>query len=109
MIGAILIGREGSKGFPGKNTYPVLGRPLMAYPLMAAKNTDLIDEVYISTDSEKIIDVAKNFDVNVINRPDYLCTDEALGEDAFVHGYKHIKYELKKDIDIVVLLFCNAP
>jgi CMP-N-acetylneuraminic acid synthetase len=33
---ALMIGRGGSTGFPGKNLYPVLGRPLMAYPLMAA-------------------------------------------------------------------------
>jgi CMP-N-acetylneuraminic acid synthetase len=36
MITAILIGREGSAGFPGKNVYPVLGRALMEYPLIAA-------------------------------------------------------------------------
>jgi len=31
MICSLLIGRHGSVGFPGKNVYPVLGRPLMAY------------------------------------------------------------------------------
>ena len=36
MIAALLIGRQGSVGFPGKNTYPVLGRPFMEYPLFAA-------------------------------------------------------------------------
>ena len=39
MIIAILIGRKGSRGFPGKNTYKVLGRPLCEYPLMAAKKS----------------------------------------------------------------------
>jgi CMP-N-acetylneuraminic acid synthetase len=37
MVCALLIGREGSSGFPGKNVYPVLGHPLVAYPLMAAR------------------------------------------------------------------------
>ena len=36
MICALLLGRAGSTGLPGKNTMPVLGRPMMAYPLLAA-------------------------------------------------------------------------
>lgn len=108
MIAALLLGREGSVGFPGKNTYPVLGMPLMAYPLLAAMKSQLVDEVYVSTDSEKIKEIAKKYGASVIDRPAYLCTKEALGEDAFVHGYRHIKNELKRDIELMVLLFCNA-
>ena len=109
MICAILIGREGSTGFPGKNLYPVLGRPMMEYPLLSAVNTELIDEVYVSTDSEKIKKVGLKHNTKIIERPDYLCTNEALGEDAFVHAYKYIEGDLKKDIELVVMLFCNAP
>ena len=39
MIAAILFGRKGSLGFPGKNLYPVLDRPLCLYPLLAAVNS----------------------------------------------------------------------
>ena len=91
MIYAILIGRDKSKGFPGKNLFPVLGRPLMMYPLLAATNTKSIDDVYVSTDSKKIEEISRKYNVNIIARPDYLCTDEALGEDAFVHAYKYKK------------------
>ena len=108
MIIALLLGREGSEGFPGKNLYPVLGRPLMEYPLLAAIESASVDEVYVSTDSKKIKDIAKKNKANVIERPAYLCTNEALGEDSFVHGYKYIK-DLGKDIEFMVLLFCNAP
>ncbi len=109
MVPALLLGREGSVGFPGKNLYPVLGRPLMEYPLLAALNAKSVDEVYVSTDSQKIKEVAKKYRSFVIDRPAYLCTKEALGEDAYLHGYRHIKDGLKKDIELVVLLFCNAP
>ena len=37
LVVALMIGRAGSTGFPGKNIMPVLGRPLAAYPLMAAR------------------------------------------------------------------------
>ena len=108
MIAALLLGREGSIGFPGKNLYPVLGRPLMEYPLLAAKNAPSVDEVYVSTDSEEIKNVARKNKVQVIDRPEHLCTKEALGEDAFLHGYEYIR-DLGKQIEFMLLLFCNAP
>src|SRR3972149_7013173 len=43
MICALLLGREGSIAFPGKNLHPLLGRPLVAYPLMAARQAKSVD------------------------------------------------------------------
>lgn len=109
MIAALLLGRKGSIGFPGKNLVPILGNPLSYYPMKVALDSDFIDDVYISTDDEKLMELAKVNTVKVIDRPPELCTREALGEDAFVHGY----YEIKKrsrdaEIELMVLLFCNA-
>lgn len=108
MITALLIGRKESLGFPGKNIYPVLGRALMEYPLLAAKKAGSVDKVYVSTDSDEIKEIGKKHGAIIIDRPAYLCTKEALGEDAYVHGYKYMKSDLKKDIELVILLFCNA-
>lgn len=108
MIAALLIGREGSVGFPGKNVYNILGRPLMQYPLMAALNAKNVDEVYVSTDSKKIMEITESLGGKVIVRPPELCTKAALGEDAFVHGYKYITETLKKEVEFMVLMFCNA-
>ena len=69
MIVAILIGREGSIGLPKKNVYPLLNRPLMSYPLLAAQNSKFVDDVYVSTDSKDIMDVAKKLGAKTINRP----------------------------------------
>jgi hypothetical protein len=108
MIAALLLGRKDSQGFPGKNIYPVLGRPLMEYPLLAASNAPSVNAVYVSTDSEVIKKIAIRNNANIIQRPPHLCSNEALGEDAFKHGYEYIK-SLKKDIEFMILLFCNAP
>jgi hypothetical protein len=108
MIAALLLGRAGSVGFPGKNLIEVLGRPLMEYPLLAALHSKEIDEVYVSTDSDDIKSIARKHGAFVIDRPSYLCTKDALGEDAYAHGYQHIK-SLGKDIEFMGLLFCNAP
>lgn len=109
MIVALLLGRKGSQGFPGKNTYPVLGKPLAYYPMNVAKNTKSIDKVYLSTDDEKLKSIADGLGVEVIDRPDYLCTSSALGEDAYAHGFDEIKKRNKnKKIELTVLLFCNV-
>ena len=112
MIAAILIGREGSTGFPGKNVYPLLGRPLVVYPLMAAQAAPSIDRIYVSTDSQAIKDIARDLGTRVIDRPDYLCTKAALGEDAYVHAYERIKAECAEKgetLELLVLLMANAP
>jgi hypothetical protein len=111
MIAALLLGRKGSTGFPGKNLYPILGRPLTVYPLLAARQAPSVDQVYVSTDDEQIAAIARGLEAQVIVRPPELATPEALGEDAFVHGYQVIKNEAAKrneTVELMVLLFCNA-
>jgi len=108
MIAALLIGREGSTGFSGKNTYQVMGKPLMVYPLLAAKNAKYVDQVYVSTDSMKIKEIGLEHGAEIIDRPHELCTSEALGEDAYVHGYKAIRDLINEDIELMVLLHCNG-
>lgn len=112
MIAAILIGREGSIGFPGKNVYPINGIPMVAYPLLAANEASSIDRVYVSTDSQAIKDIAKDYGAHIIDRPAYLADNAALGEDAYVHAYEVIKEELKdsgETLEQIVLLMANAP
>jgi len=108
MIVAILIGRKGSKGFPGKNLHRVLGRPLAFYPLRAAKDCPQIDKTYISTDDESLMGLARQNKVEIIQRPPELCTDGALGEDVYLHAYNYIKGANDSEIELLVLLMCNA-
>lgn len=111
MICALMIGRSGSVGFPGKNIYPVLGRPLAAYPLMAAKASRYVDRLFVSTDSPEIMEIGRQYGVDLIDRPAELATKTALGEDVFAHGYFEIKKRLAeedKEIELMVLLFANG-
>lgn len=105
---ALMLGRGGSVDFPGKNVYPVLGRPLMAYPLLAARHALEVDEVYVSTDAPEIKEVARAYGATVIDRPQELATKQALGEDAYAHGYRYLRERLQQPIELMVLLFCNA-
>lgn len=109
---ALMLGRGGSTGFPGKNLYPVLGRPLMAYPLIAAGGARHVDRIFVSTDSEAIMDVGREYGAEIIVRPPELCTPEALGEDAYKHGFNVIKDLLAEDgeeMEFICCLFANSP
>ena len=108
MIAALLLGRKGSLGFPGKNTLPILGHPLAWYPMQTALAVNEIDRVYLSTDDPKLMQIASEININIIERPEYLANDEALGEHAYVHGYEEICKREKQKIELMVLLFCNA-
>jgi hypothetical protein len=109
VIPALLMGREGSTGFPGKNTTRVHGRALMEYPLIAATKSKYVDEVYVTTDSKEIKSIGLMYGARPIDRPPELCTAEALGEDVYVHGYNWIKENSKSKLELVVLLMANAP
>ncbi len=108
MIPALLMGRKGSEGFPSKNLYPVLGKPLMTYPLLAGLNAKCVDAVFVSTDDPEIKELSQKRGAHIIGRPKELCTSGALGEDVYVHGMNWIKENFGKDFEIIVLLMCNA-
>ena len=106
---AVLLGRKGSLGFPGKNLMPLLGRPMMSYALLAAEQSKYIDQVFVSTDDPRIMEIGAEHGANIIERPPELCTDEALFEDALVHGYQETKRRLGVMPKYVAILMCNAP
>lgn len=105
---AVLLGRKGSKGLPGKNTMQILGRPISHYSIMAALNSKYVSEIYVTTDDENIMAEARSFDLEVIERPDYLSNDAALFEDALIHGYEEAVRRRGKKPDLVVILMCNV-
>jgi hypothetical protein len=112
MNAALLIGREGSRGFAGKNLYPVLGRPMAVYPLLAARHARTIGATFVSTDSPRIAALAVRHGAEIIDRPAELATPEALGEHAFQHGFRVIRDRLRgrgETVDALALLFCNGP
>ena len=111
MICALLIGRSGSKGYKNKNIKKILGKSLCEYSLIAAKKSSFVKKIYVSTDCSKIKKISKKYNCNIINRPKKLCTQSALGEDVFRHGYYEIKDDLEKEgkkLELLVLLFANV-
>ncbi len=98
MIVALIMGRKGSKGFPGKNLYSIFGHPMAYYPMRAAKNCPEIDKTYLSTDDEQLMKLADENKIEVIRRPPELCTDEAIGEHVYIHAYNTVKDRIKDSV-----------
>jgi len=62
---AIITARGGSKRIPGKNIKDFLGKPIIAYSIMAALESGCFDEVMVSTDSDEIASIAQSFGANI--------------------------------------------
>jgi CMP-N-acetylneuraminic acid synthetase len=104
-IVALIPLRGGSKSIPRKNIKEIAGKPLCAWVLESASNAKLINNVYVSTDSEEIKAVVEslNLGVKVIFRPKNLATDEASTESVMINFMSQV------DFDIIVTIQATSP
>lgn len=105
-IVALLTGR-GNNTLKDKNVLPVLGKPLLYYPAMAAKKCNLITDFYVSSDDDKILNAAAECGYKKIVRPAEL----ALPTSQHVDAIKHALGEMEKQgvhPDILVVLLANS-
>ena len=105
----ICVARKNSKGLKNKNIVSIKSKPCSYWTLLAAKHSKKLSKVVISTDSKKIISIAKNLNIEVpYQRPKYLSMDNSPIHEVIHHILKHYK---KKKIyyDYFVLLQCSSP
>ncbi|MDC3159666.1 acylneuraminate cytidylyltransferase family protein [Prochlorococcus sp. AH-716-G10] len=82
----LIPARGGSKGIPNKNIIELNGIPLIAYTVHVAKKSNLINKVFVSTDSQEIAEIAKSFGATIpFIRPSYLASDNASDIEVFKH------------------------
>lgn len=85
-IVAVITARGGSKRIPKKNIKEFCGKPLISYPIRAAVESGLFDEVMVSTDSREIAQIAVSYGAAVPfyrsaeTSDDYATTSEVLLE-----------------------------
>ena len=83
---AVIPARFGSKGVPGKNIKELAGKPLIAYSIMAAQRTKLIDRIIVSTDSEKYASISKDYGAEIpFIRPNEYSGDDSTDYDFVKH------------------------
>lgn len=104
---ALLCGRGGSVSIQDKNLYPVLGRPMMLYPLLAARESRHVDGIYLTTDSKRMQQVASDNGAKIIDRPAHLATATAQHVDTLIHALGHLAAE-GISVKYLIVLMCNS-
>ena len=102
---AIVLARGGSKGIPRKNALDFCGKPLLAWSILQAKLANNVDAVYLSSDSDELLSIGKQYGAKLIERPAEFATDEATSESAILHALSVIDC----DPDDIVMLEPTAP
>lgn len=98
MIVAMIPAKSDSTRLPGKNMLDLLGKPLLYYAIECAKESKLISDIYVTTDSDETSNYAKQEGIKVIKRPKSLGGDIPLF-DVYKHALKSIDL---KEIETVV-------
>lgn len=96
---AIITARGGSKRIPHKNIKEFCGKPIIEYSIEAAKQAGIFDTVMVSTDDNKIAEIAKNAGAEVPfmrseeTSNDYATTADVLMEVLEKYKERGIRYE----------------
>ncbi|WP_455637983.1 acylneuraminate cytidylyltransferase family protein [Parabacteroides sp.] len=82
----LIAARGGSKRFPGKNIWPLKDKPLLAHSILYSQRVLPDTEIYVSTDSEEIAAVAREYGAKVIDRPKELSGDLCTSDLVLQHA-----------------------
>lgn len=107
-IVCVIPARGGSKGILNKNLMLVGGIPLVARSILASKNCDLIQETYVSSDSDKILDVSNMYGAKKTKRPSDISEDLSSTDEVLLHFIKERNLHEDKN-SILVFLQCTSP
>lgn len=105
----IITARGGSKRIPKKNIKEFCGKPILAYSIEAALKSGAFDEVMVSTDSQEIADIAREYGASVpfmrseANSNDVSTTADVLEE--VISEYEKIG----KEFDTLACIYPTAP
>ena len=106
---AIITARGGSKRIPKKNIRDFCGKPIIAYSIQAALDSNIFDEVMVSTDSEEIADVAKKYGAKVpFMRSEKTSDDFATTQDVLEEVIAEYS-KMGREFEYFACLYPTAP
>jgi CMP-N-acetylneuraminic acid synthetase len=107
---ALVPARGGSRSIPLKNIRPLGGKPLIAHALDAIRASGVVDRTCVSTDDERIAQVARDHGAEVpFLRPSELATDEAGMLGVVEHALAHLATEDGYEPELVLLVQPTDP
>lgn len=105
----IIPAKAGSTRLPGKNILELGGRPLLGRTIEAAQKSGICGRVMVSTESQEVADVARDFGAEVpFMRPPHLARDPYGVEDVcfnVLDGYE----ALGRDFQLLIILLPSSP
>lgn len=105
---ALQTARAGSKSVPNKNIMEIKGKPLYLHNVLYALKSEIIEDVYVSTDYESIHNQSEIYGFKSIRRPKELCGDDSSHRETMIHGLEEIEKRTNKTCDYLVVLFGNT-
>ena len=105
----LIPARGGSKGIKNKNIIEVNGVPLIAYTVIEAGKSRYLDDVVVTTDSQRIKSISESYGAQVpFLRPIELAGDSSATLEAVLHAVRSLE-SMGQSYDIVVLLQATSP
>ncbi|MEK7555179.1 MAG: acylneuraminate cytidylyltransferase family protein [Patescibacteria group bacterium] len=106
----VITARGGSKGIPGKNIKPIMGKPLITYTIEAAQQSGVFDRIILSTDDDGIAAVAKKYGCEVpFMRPSELAGDNTPHLPVMQHAVQWLKDNEHYSSEYTMILPPTAP
>ncbi|WP_157351576.1 acylneuraminate cytidylyltransferase family protein [Aliarcobacter butzleri] len=105
-----ICARGGSKGVKNKNIKELNGKPLIAYTIEQAKASGLFEYIVISTDSDDIVNIAKQYGAEVFfKRSSEMASDTAGKLDVIKDAFKRSEEYYNRTFDYLIDLDATAP
>lgn len=106
---AVIPARGGSKRIPKKNIIDFMGKPIIGWTIEAAKKSKIFDRIILSTDSEEIASVGREYGLDVPFLRSDKSDDISPVTEATIIAVKEAENYYSEKYDIVVQLMANAP
>jgi CMP-N,N'-diacetyllegionaminic acid synthase len=107
-VAAVIPARGGSKGISGKNIIEFCGKPLLAWSIEQAAAAQGVASVWVSSDSDEILEVAGRYGARPVKRPEAISGDTATSESAWLHALDTIEAHGER-LDIMLAMQATSP
>lgn len=107
-MNCFIFARGGSKGIPNKNLMKIRKSTLVGHSINFAKKMKIFDQIFLSSDSDKILEIGYKSRINLIKRPKKMSLDNSPEWEAWKHAVKHAKNKFG-DFEVFVSLPPTAP
>ena len=106
---AIILARSGSKRLPQKNILEFGEKPMIAWTIEAAIKSKKFDKVLVSTDDEKIANIASNYNAEVPFLRTEAFDDLSTSSDATYSAFLQAETHWGLEFNIIAQLMANCP